>query len=450
MNKKIKLISFLTLTGLVLISLSSCKKKFMDGINDNPNQPIAVTPMVILPAVEAAIAYAQGGDVSRYTSIFLQQVTGASRQAQSYNMYSFIAGDFDNLWKGNLYAGPMANLNDLIKESTDKGYTHYKGVAEVLMAYTLGMTTDLWGSVPYSDAFKGADQLQPVYDDQQTIYASIHSLIAAAKIDLAATNGGPLVPGSEDMMFGGDVTLWLKFANALNARFYIHESKLSPTTAATNALAAIAAGGFGSMTDDAQFNFAAGATTANPWYQFNDQRGDITFDGFLLDTMVALTDPRVDVYFDTAAQWIGLYYGDESSPVFYMTYFEQKFIEAEANQILGNSAAAQTAYAAAITESMDKMGVLPANYAAYLVANGTLTGTQQNKLDQIMMQKYIAMFLHPEAWSDFRRSNVPALTPVTGSAIPRRFMYPLSENSFNAPNVPAGANLFTPRLWWDL
>ena len=96
------------------------------------------------------------------------------------------------------------------------------------------------------------------------------------------------------------------------------------------------------------------------------------------------------------------------------------------------------------------MGVLPANYAAYLVANGTLTGTQQNKLDQIMMQKYIAMFLHPEAWSDFRRSNVPALTPVTGSAIPRRFMYPLSENSFNAPNVPAGANLFTPRLWWDL
>ena len=450
MNKKIKLISFLTLTGLVLVSLSSCKKKFMDGINDNPNQPIAVTPMVVLPAVEAAIAYAQGGDASRFTSMFMQQVTGASRQCQAYNMYSFIAGDFDNLWKGNLYAGPMANLNDLINESTTKGYIHYRGISEVLMAYTLGMTTDLWGSVPYSDAFQGADQLQPTYDNQQTIYTSIHNLLAAAKVDLAASNGGPLLPGSEDMMFGGDVTLWLKFANALNARFYIHESKLNPSAAATNALAAILAGGFGSMTDDAQFNFSASATTANPWYQFNDQRGDITFDGFLLDTMVALTDPRVDVYFDTAAQWMGLYFGDQSSPVFFMTYFEQKFIEAEANQILGNSAAAQTAYAAAITESMDKMGVLPANYAAYVVANGTLTGTQQNKLDQIMMQKYIAMFLHPEAWSDWRRSNVPALTPVSGSFIPRRFMYPLSENSFNAPNVPAGADLFSPRLWWDL
>lgn len=453
--KNIQFIKFLLGGIFLIISVGSCKK-YLDGINTNPTRPGTITPAVSLPYSEITLAYTVGGDMSRFSSVFMQSVTGAARQMQNFSNYVFTEDDVNNLWL-NLYSGPMINLHSQIALADKNGNKYFAGVSKILLAYSLGITTDAWGDAPYSDAFQGAKKLQPKYDSQQAVYSSIQQLLSDAVSDLSNSSGGAIKPGAEDVIFGGDVTQWKKFAYALSARFYIHLTKVN-SNSAQSALDALK-NGFSSSSDDAQVVFGTGATSAGPWYQYNDQRGDLSFiNNFMIDSMIALKDPRVPMYADTshdskgnAKDALGKYFGSMDSPVILMTFFEQKFIEAEANNRLGKDADAQSAYVAAITASMQKVGVAPAAIATYLAANGTLTGTSAHQLDQIMFQKYLAMYLQPEAWSDWRRTGIPALKPSSGAIkaeIPRRLLYPQSERTYNKDNTPQ-SNLWSPKLWWD-
>src|ERR1700712_5098751 len=87
----------------VLISMAlgaSCKKSFFTDANINTNAPdsASIIPSTMLSTVEGAIAYVQGGDISRYTSLITQQTLGGSRQAQGYYGYTFTSVDFDPPW----------------------------------------------------------------------------------------------------------------------------------------------------------------------------------------------------------------------------------------------------------------------------------------------------------------------------------------------------------------
>jgi len=164
-----------------------------------------------------------------------------------------------------------------------------------------------------------------------------------------------------------------------------------------------------------------------------------------------------DIYWGTG--YLGAYFASINSPVTFFTYSEQKFIEAEARLRLSDDAGALLALTDAVTANMDKLGVAPADAAAYILANVNWVGTFDNKLELIMYEKYVAMFLSPEAWTDWRRSKdvnhpdgIPALIPsansVIGANIPRRFIYANSERLYNT-NCPQSSTLLIPRLWWD-
>jgi hypothetical protein len=67
----------------------------------------------------------------------------------------------------------------------------------------------------------------------------------------------------------------------------------------------------------------------------------------------------------------------------------------------------------------------------------------------VATQEYIALYLNPEAWTLWRRTGAPELTPIAGTnGIPRRFLYPQSEYSLNGTNTPQ-ATLFSPKIFWD-
>src|SRR5690348_7114062 len=93
---------------LVLLLQVSCKKETFTNANINPNSPSTVTPDNILPVVETALAYTQGGDIARFSSLFMQQAVGFSRQAEAYYHYVLTSTDFDTPW-GNLYTSVMGN-----------------------------------------------------------------------------------------------------------------------------------------------------------------------------------------------------------------------------------------------------------------------------------------------------------------------------------------------------
>ncbi|MEP6747966.1 MAG: SusD/RagB family nutrient-binding outer membrane lipoprotein [Bacteroidota bacterium] len=445
-----------SITCIVLISMvagSSCKKTFFTKANIDPNapEPSSIVPSVLLSTVEGSLGYTQGGDFSRYTSLITQQTKGISRQAEGYYQYTFTSVDFDSPW-GNFYTSVLENNKILMQLADSKGDNAYGGISRILMAYSIQLGVDCWGSIPYSDAFKGSTNLQPKYDTDKALYDTINNLLNTAVTQLGAGKG-PDAPGSEDVIFGGSTTKWIKFAHAIKARLLMHQSK-GNAAMATSALSEIGLS-FSSNSDNAVYMFGSTETSANPWYQFNEQRADIGFDVSPLGVkMLADGDPRFDIYTDTSYNDVngvgmGPYYGNINSPVEFITYDEMLFAKAEATITSGGTiAAAQTIYQAAITANMQKLGVAAADIATYITANGTLPATATAAIAQIAAEEYVALYLNPEAFTAWRRTASPALTPVTGTNIPRRFLYPQTEYSYNKANV-AASTLFAPKVFWD-
>ncbi len=457
--KLFKINIFIGCMLLIAVCNSSCKKSFFTDVNQNPNAPASVSPALILSTVEAALGYTQGGDVSRYTALLMQQVYGNASQSQAYYQYALNPGTFDNVWP-DLYTSVMVN-DDTLKNLADEGhYNAYSGVSRILMAYTLQMTVDIWGSIPYSQALVGNTQLKPIYDSDKGLYDTIVSLVDVGTAQLNNPDPGALVPGAEDFMYNGDAAKWIKFGHAIKARIYFHQSK-GNAAMATKALDEIALA-FANNSDNAQYIFGSAETSANPWYQFNEQRpGDITFSNATIATwLLQLNDPRYSIFIDSTNDGsagqsgkhyggLGDYYGAINSPVEYITYDELLFMKAEAIlRTSGDLNAAQPVFRAAITANMQKLGVADADITTYVAAHGNLTGTAANAINQLALQEYIALYLNPEAFTLWRRTNNPPLSPTIGNAIPRRLLYPQSELSYNGANTPK-VTLFAPKLFWD-
>jgi hypothetical protein len=356
----------------------------------------------------------------------------------------------------------MENNHDLMKNADAGGYNAYSGISRILMAYTLQIMVDSWGDIPYSEALQGSTNLHPKYDNAQSLYDTITSLVDLGIGQLTSSEQGNIVPSTEDQIYGGNIAQWIKFAHAIKARLYMHQSK-GNATMASNALTEIASS-FTSNLDNAAYLFGNTQTSANPRYQFNrDRPGDETYSNATVAMLMkSLKDPRFPIYFDSANDGLGLdptgthygglnsFYGSVNSPVEFITYEELLFMQAEATiTATGDLASAQGFYMSAIRASMQKLGVAQADADAYIAANGTLPANPQAAISQIALQEYIALYLNPEVWTLWRRTGSPALVPVTGAAIPRRLLYPQSEYSYNAAHVPASVTLFVPKIFWD-
>jgi hypothetical protein len=65
---------------LIAGAFASCEDYFGEDSNADPDNPIVVSPNVILPQVQLRLAYTYGGDFTRYVGIYTRQVDGVSRQ----------------------------------------------------------------------------------------------------------------------------------------------------------------------------------------------------------------------------------------------------------------------------------------------------------------------------------------------------------------------------------
>jgi hypothetical protein len=331
----------------------------------------------------------------------------------------------------------------------------------------------MYNDIPYSEAFKGVENLSPNYDSQEAIYSSIQKLLDDAIVNLAKTDGeNTFLPGSSDFIHGGDSELWTKTAYSLKARYFNHKSKKDPAGSATEALAALSKGAISSISENCVFTFGSAYSNANPWYLWNEERGDTRMGKPFIDLMNNLSDPRLSFYSDTndrgnyvglpagiddvsdtskgPASNMGAYYGSSTSPIVIMSYAETKFIEAEANLRAGNPLDAATAFNAAVIASLNE--VAGTADAAYVTANASETAATIT-LEKIMTQKYIALYTQPETFTDVRRTNIPALSEPLGNEYPgkgliQRWPYPNSERILNPNATTVSDPLFT-KVWWN-
>jgi hypothetical protein len=440
------LIKYILLLLVISILGSGCKKK-LDEVGINPNNPSSVTPNVLLTSSEINVGYVAGGELSRFEGLIDQQLA-ANANARQFNVfasYGFKTSDFNSSWQ-NLYLS-MFNLKDLADSSKSRGYNEYAGIAMVLEAYTLGLTTDVYGDVPFSKALQGIKNLQPSVDKQADIYKSIQMLLDSGISRLGMAPGN-LVPTTDDLVYIGISSQWVKLAYALKARYYLHLKKIDPT-AAGSALAAMS-NAFTANSDDAYIAFGNGPASAGPWYQFLQQRsGEISFVGGTVGMwMLTNNDPRLAAFIDTTSanyDMLGTAYSGTGSGVQIMTYTEQMFIKAELDASTATSA---SDYNAAVTASVTAFG--DGTSSTWLATHAAETASTIS-LSKIIIQKNIALFLNPETFSDWRRTGFPTITPASGSiAIPRRFYYPQYEINANS-YVSAVSNVqLTDRVWWDV
>ncbi len=458
---------------LILIAglfVASCD---YDEFNVNPDQPASVPASTMLLPTQAALAYTQGDDIARNALIWMQQFAGVDRQALVVGKYTLLENDINSAWD-NYYSDVLQNSKIIIEKSKENESPHYVGVSQVISAIAIGQLTDLWGAIPLTEALKARSEgiIQPSYDLQEDVYDSLQSLLDVAKVNLAAVESATSPTESNDRIYSGDLSLWIKTANVLKARHYNNLSEVDPSGSATAALAAIDLGVYASSAEDADFEFASAPTSQNPWAQFVADRTDTRMGAFLVDLLKVRNDPRLPYYvedlgeetFEGAAAGstnvnasnIGPFYGGDASPVPLATYAEVKFIEAEAALRLNNTTRAQTAFSAAISGSLNKYGIANADINSYLTSFGTLSGDADDALEQIMTQKYIALFTMPQVYTDWRRTGYPVLTPsagnVTNNVIPTKYPYPLSERQYNEANlreVASDPQSILNKVWWD-
>ncbi|HTI10825.1 MAG TPA: SusD/RagB family nutrient-binding outer membrane lipoprotein [Puia sp.] len=452
-----------------MLSGTGCKK-FVD-VNKDPNNPLDVQEKIILAPVEYNIAHgiAAGGepDAATYTNHFMQMIC-YNQVALNYGTYYFVNTNMDQTWI-TAYTTCLENLKLLTQKGQTNGNFNYVAIAEILTAYTLGFTTDVWGDIPYSQALGGASNFYPTYDKQEDIYKTLLALLDQAVVDIDKKAG--LKVGTDDYFYSGDMTKWRKLAYSLKARYLMHLTKAPGYTAATQAGLALTAlqSGMTGTADEWKFAYPGGSTSQNIWYVNMQPLSTLVASSAIVDTLKTRNDPRLP-FLIAPAKNTGLYNGraigtptignlgdysllgsaycSVNSTEYLMPYTEVQFIQAEATLIQSGAAAAQPIYQAAIATHMTKLGVNPTDANTYIAARGTLTAS--NALEMIMQEKKIADFLSPENYNDWRRTGFPKLTIVPNaqvSEIPRRMLYPQTE--INANPQPQQSAKMTDRVWWD-
>ena len=175
---------------------------------------------------------------------------------------------------------------------SEEGNYHTLGIAQILSAYNLAILTDMFGDVPWSEALQPGVIFTPKLDRQQDIYTQIFKFLDDGISNLNMESAFPSL-GSQDLIYGGDVTLWKKFAYGLKARYTMRLSKITPDYA--NVIK-YADSSFTSNAEQCIYNYN-GNTSINPFYQFFLDRNYFGASQSLHDKLVARNDPRDNVFF---------------------------------------------------------------------------------------------------------------------------------------------------------
>lgn len=353
-------------------------------------------------------------------------------------------------------------------------------IIDIHMAYAYSILVDTFGNIPYTEANDIDKYPLPKYDDAKTIYKDLISRLTA---DVTALNTTAASFGTADIVNGGSVAKWKKFANSLRLRLAVNIYDVEPSYAATEITAAVTAGVITSNSDNVKLAYLSAQPNTNPLYVdlVASGRNDFVPANTLVDKMNTLSDPRRSKYFDLntgATTFSGGTYGAVnvyadyskiSSTLTAATFPGTIFDYAEIEFLLAEAAAkgvavpgtAESHYNAGITASMESWGVASADISTYLartdVAYTTAAGNFKQKIGE---QAWLALYNRGfEAWTSYRRLDFPVLAvPASAyngiTSIPVRYSYPAKEQTLNNTNVSAaitaiGGNNLTTKLFWD-
>ncbi len=509
-NKPI--LSFLCLFGLALI-IGSCDKNF-DEVNRNPNQPENVTPDLLLPNIIrgsvntwANLGWNYGNLVMQYSSKI--QFTSEDRyewgpQSTPWNTYYSLLRDVKNIellsaaGEQNNYLGVALVLkswmyhvltdcygdipySEAIKGKSDAIYFPvydpqekvYEGILE-----DLKRANDLLGSS--SEAVRGdilfegnilkwkklanslrlrillrlSKRIDPSAAMREILSDPTANPVFQSNQDQAALQYLPTAPNQwtlyttrsgsyDEIRMSTTIEQALKRLDDPRLGVYFQ-----PTTNS----------GAGTAGEEGDYAGVPNGLNDEEALQYSPS-GDPTKGGSNYISRVGLMfaclacDPLAS---PTAAQGI------------IMTYAELQFILAEAAERGYISGDPGAYYLNGIRASFDYYTTrVPANYGIQVTppdsyftqAEVEYTGDTQAKLRKIATQKWLALFFNGlESWFDWKRTGIPEIIPGPGNVnndrVPRRFIYPTSEQllndgAYHQAVQRQGTDDMNTRVWWD-
>ncbi|MFN5007455.1 MAG: hypothetical protein ACK5GO_08175, partial [Ignavibacteria bacterium] len=95
--------------GFTALTFSACDSWVDNNVNVDPNNPVDAPINLVLPSAEVSLAYVVGGDLSRFTGVWMQHFQGVDRQFEPINRYQQTESDIDNTWQ-TLYQTTLNSL----------------------------------------------------------------------------------------------------------------------------------------------------------------------------------------------------------------------------------------------------------------------------------------------------------------------------------------------------
>jgi len=464
---------------LITLGLFACSEKIMQEINFNPNNPEDVASRLIITDLINRTAFTvTGADFALYSSVYVEYNVGT--WGQVYNAEIRVSepissSTYNNSWNAvyrNLY-----NLKEIIAKCSDggkeEGNTAMLGMAQVLSAYNLAILTDLVGDVPWTEALQPGVIWAPALDSQESIYKAVDKLLTDGIANLEKQTSFAAI-GTQDPIYGGVASRWLKFAWGLKARYAMRLSHRSPNY---DAVLAAANKSFATKSEEALFKCTA-TGIRNPFQRFFTDRDNLGASQSLLDKLVDRDDPRESVFFKIHPNNTELIFAPNGSPiqsqryysisaqatsradapVYLMSYHELEFLKAEAYARKGDLNNVKTHLKNAVSAAFVNSGLKADDATKYFESYiEPRLSNQTEAIREVMFQKYLGLFEIEaiETYNDIRRLRAMGQGDIIVLANPNRF--PL-RFTYGAEDVVSNANVekaygdgsyvYTENVWW--
>lgn len=417
------------------------------------------------------------------------------------------------------YTAYIKNMNTIIEMNEDPAsmnetYVTSFGsnenqiaVAKTLRAFFFMMLTDILGPLPYSEAFKGEsdDIWEPKFDSQEEIYSGLDADLrdAYSRFD----ESGSLTDA--DILYKGDISKWKKFNATLRMMLAIKLADVAPAVGQERFAQAYNDGGITDVADGFHYTFDSNSD-AYAWMYYI---GNLNYSGrslafapnkIIVDALKEYKDPRMFSYF-TLDGYMGTAEGD---PTDFDAYIGVPFglptnaavttaaegccnvaqsycqpqatygVITAARSLLVQAEAAERGWINADPKQLYEEGIrasfdFQATYHTavdgvddYIASEKVaLSNDRDTALKQIAMQRFLAGFMTcgVEAWSDWRRFNVPTMPIYQGQidngveVYPYRLCYADTDKQYNEDNATVAIDTYLngvddmwQRVWWDV
>ena len=431
-------------------------------------------------------------------------------------------------WVASSYTESYSTVVPLwqdLKGKTETQFPEVFALAQVLKISAWHKATDMFGPIPYKEAGKGL--ITVPYDSQEEVYKSMFKELSDAIEVLTkyADNGNSKLLPNADAVYAGDVHKWVVYANSLMLRLAMRVYYADAALSKKYALQAVnhSYGVMKTKDDEAKMERGASLEFKNNLDVLINQYNECRMGSSMLAYLGGYQDPRLPKYFNTStvsqAVTVGTYgkysgvptghdvssndaFRDSSrpaitstTPTYWMRASEVYFLLAEAalhGFAVGGTA--ESLYEKGIEMSFEENGIASSEVADYMSsglkpsaysfhltnpgvnvdvpavteATTAWSGTDEEKLEKIMIQKWIALYPNgQEAWTESRRTGYPKLhsvvTNYSNGEIDsevgiRRMRFPTNKSTSaeDIANLESARKLLRggldkagTRLWWD-